>query len=393
MLTAHVSTVIPAFLSAAASVNRWLVVANDRAGRFQASEVSKIAEDHLLNATIYHTADDPQERRDKLRALISQARPSAQNRLGVLVLGGDGTLNDVLGVVMHHIFPEPRSLVMGSPIFIADRLMKCGIQLGLIGLGGANDTSSLYGTPRDRSALDPETLLHYCTHARLMALNMGLAEYAGGGSPVIFAHNLSAGLTIARIYEKTPDERGLKARRHRQLIGLGHNLWLRPVWVRLESEAGVTRTHRVAEVLVHATVRADGMNGFPGTPQPGLGIKLLPARWLGSRLTLFAEIAGRGRASLKGDPQGLLPGDRLKRLSPELQLSLAAGEAVTFSFLDNSGNRFVVPVQTNGDFANRTDTLRLRALPPYPLFMGMEGSLMQRLTDITTSSISSNHEV
>lgn len=370
------------FLSAtvcAAAVTDWVLVTNPKAGQFQAAALSEQLVAHPdssgLRIECYQTHPDRVQRIKEISDYISSKKPSSEKPLGVVALGGDGTINDVVKAVMYHLIPNPHELLSRNSESLTDQMLASGIRIGAVQMGGANDIGSLYGTPKH----DVEAVAAYLTESRLMAMNLGLAHLVDADTLEIFSHNLAAGKMIAPIYEKTLNERGRWARLHRQLLGLWNFLVRSPVKVKWRSADGQDHERVVREVISHATIRADGMNGFPGTPQPGLGIKLFPKGiWAGVRI--FQELLSRGRASLKGDPSKVLPNQKLASLDSNLQPSLDVGEGMEFSFYDRSDQPLTVPVQANGDFVGRTQRMRLHALPPFPSFMGMPDCLMDRLS-------------
>lgn len=355
---------------------RWIGVVNDAAGRFQAPEVAaEVARRIGTGMTLYQTSPDPGQRLQEITDLIRSKSPSPARPLGVLAFGGDRTLNDALLGILGSIFPDPGDL-QGPPDRVVDQMLESGIQLGAVRLGGENDNGANYGAPAGNS----EEVMAYLDRARMTSLNMGTTVLLGDETPQIFCHTLGAGETIATVFEKTQRRRGVWNNRYQKLLFLMHVLRQREVAARWEDSRGGRGEGRILEVLVHAAVRTAGINGLPGTPQPGLGIKIFPAEGLWKTLNTFREVISRGRASLKGDPSGLGPEARLGSIKdPSLQVALAVGDEVVFSFFAGDGAPFATAVQSNGDFRGRSQRVTIRALPPFPRFMVMEGSLMANL--------------
>ncbi len=355
---------------------QWVGVFNDAAGRFQAPEVAaQVAERIGPGMSLYQTSPDPVQRVREITDLIRSRSPSPTRPLGVLAFGGDRTLNDTLLGVLGFIFRDPRDL-QGPPEGVADRMLESGIQLGVVRMGGENDNGANYGAP----AGDLEEVMAYLDRARVTSLNMGMALLLGDETPQIFCHTLGAGETIATVFEKTQRKRGIWNNRRQKLLFVAHVLRQREITARWEDFQGTRREQSILEVLVHAAVRTAGINGLPGTPQPGLGVKIFPAEGLWRTLRTFREVISRGRASLKGDPSGLGPEARLESVKDDsLQISLAVGDEIDFSFFTADGVPLATAIQSNGDFRGRSQRVTIRALPPFPRFMVMDGSLMAHL--------------
>ncbi len=294
-------------------------------------------------------------------------------------MGGDRTLNDTLLAILRHVFPNPKDLFERPADRVVDQMLESGIQLGTARLGGANDIGANYGAPGNKTA----DIMSYLDDARLLCLNLGAAFTYGDPTPHFFCHSVSAGPTLAASFEETQDERGMAAKWHRVRIGMANILKHRPTHVRWRDGEGVTHRRPVLEILAHAAVRVAQYNGLPGTPQPGgLGVIVFPGESRWKTMKLFREVMARGFSSQKGNPQGLLPSDRLQTFTdPSLQIALAVGDERTFSFCDENNAPKEEPIGPNGDHLRRSSSLTVRACPPFPNFMGMKGSLMANLYD------------
>ena len=134
-------------------------------------------------------------------------------------------------------------------------------------------------------------------------------------------------------------------------------------------------SEEILEILIHSVVRADERMGLPGTPQPGLGIKIFPAKGRWNTIKMFREVLWRGIKSRNGDPAGLRPEDRLTNIPEHLQLQLLVGQWMEF-FFRSEESPFFTAVQSEGDFEDRADRIRLYVPPPYPYFMTALGALM-----------------
>lgn len=362
-------------LCAASAAIQWIGVSNDLAGRFEAQRVADELEERLGSAiTIYQTVPDPRQRVADLEALIKDKAPSSSRPLGILVLGGDGTINDSLTAIIRHLFIDTRYLLGRPPDRLVDQMLESGIRLGAVRLGGANDIGTLYGVAEG----NVDDILDYLTEARLMALNMGLA-LIDNDRIKLFSQTVAAGTTIASVFEKTRDERGHRAKRHQQILGARNILFPKPFKIRWRDADGTAREEMALEIVSHASLRGAETNAFPGTPQPGLGIKVFPSVGLWKRIRLVAELYASARAISKGDLGRLLPDQSMRRLDASFQLSLEPGGEIGFSFYTADDQASKVPSQGNGDFVGLTHSLRVHALPPFPSFMGRDDSPMANL--------------
>jgi len=220
----------------------------------------------------------------------------------------------------------------------------------------------------------------------ISTLNLGLAqffdEHENWQQDILFGHSISAGPTIARVFEDTMEKRGTEARRARRILG-GKYLWNRsPVWLKW-SQGECGDELGCMEALFRAVIRTDGFNGFPGQVQPGLGGTLFPDLSLLGLGNVFRQVVWRGVMSKwrGGNPNPLMPDQSLSSLSEDEQPKLEVGKKMSWRFFDyNDHDRPIeVPVQIRGDFIARAHRLDVQALPPFPNFVTAQGSVMDKL--------------
>ena len=342
---------------------------NPTAGRFRApriaEEVRQLGGNHGLDIFVYETSPDKLDRILDLGNRLREINPSESNPVGLLALGGDGTVNDMVVGVMTYLFPNLTDYVQGSPEDVATTMLASGIWMGTSAMGGANDLAMLYGAPRPV----PLRLVHFMQQATTVPLNLGIG-FLDDGPPVLFAHTLSGGVAIAPVYEETVDERGMAARRHRQWLGF-EKVVLHPQSVSVQWEGG--QEESTFEVIAHATRRADGMNGFPGAPFPGIGIKVLPNWGRANTARMFSEVVFRGLVSRAGWTSLLMREGGLRSLPPSHQQALVVGEEMGFIFEEP------VAVQGCGDFLHRASQLKVKAGVPFPRSLSHRSSTMAQI--------------
>ncbi len=378
----HAAVLQPALISPVLPNTQWIAVVNPQAGDFEAAAIAAAVQHEVgSRMTIYETNPDPAQRLRDITALITEREPSLKNPLGVIAFGGDKTGSDAVMGVEHYVFPRLYDHWEDSAELAFERMLASGIQVGVLPLGGANDNGGIYGAPRLRASdkQAAKKALKFMDEALVTSLNMGVAFLGEEQNPQVFCHSLSAGETISPVYEKTVEERGKKAKRHRERLFLG-NAWAQRSFHALWSTPGGEKmSQEILEVLIHSVVRADEKMGLPGTPQPGLGIKIFPAKGRWNTIKMFREVLWTGFKSRNGDPAGLGPDDRLKALEDHLQLQLNVGKEIEFSFHGTDESLFHTAIQSEGDYVDRASTLRVRALPPFPRFMTSPDSLIANL--------------
>jgi diacylglycerol kinase family enzyme len=378
----HTAALRPALISPIQANTHWIAVVNPQAGAFEAMAIAEAVRHEVgSQMTIYETNKDPVQRLREITALVAEREPSLGNPLGVIAFGGDKTGSDAVMGVQNYLFPRRQDHWECSAEEASERMWAGGIQIGVLPLGGANDNGGIYGAPKlkasDKTAA--KKALKFMDEALITSLNMGVAFMGEEQSAQVFCHSLCAGETIAPVYERTVEERGKKAKRHRERLFL-QNAWTQRSFQALWSTPGGERMSReILEVLVHSVVRADERMGLPGTPHPGLGVKIFPAKGRWNTAKLFKEVLWTGIKSRNGDPTGLRPGDRLQALEDHLQLQLNVGEEIAFSFTGADEAVFNTAIQSEGDYVDRASSMRVRALPPYPYFMVSEVSLIANL--------------
>lgn len=366
----------PALITPVRPNTQWVGIVNSHAGHFEALRVAQaVAEQVGPRMSLYETVANPIERIRDITSLIGSKSPSETNPVGVLAFGGDKTGSDAVVGALHCIFPDLRELCAASAEAAEERMIASGIQVGMVRLGGANDNGGNHGAPENKVV----DVMHYMDNAYVTSLSLGAAYLDGSTVPHIFCHSLGAGETISTVYERTVEERGKAAKRHRERIFLRNLLaqkLFRCLW---RYPGGQVLNQPTLEVLIHSVVRADEKMGLPGTPLNGLGVKIFPAQGFWNTAGVFREVLWRGIKSLRGNPNGLGPQDRLDSLPDTHQPRLQVGEEMEFGFIGDDGSLFPVAVQTEGDFVARAHQIRVRALPPFPRFMVMEGSLVANL--------------
>ncbi len=360
----------------AATVDQWIAVVNNAAGDFHAQRVADALQERLGELlTVYRTHEDPAQRVADLAELIQAHRPSETRPLGVIALGGDGTTVDALKGILRSLAVETPTLAHRTASSLTDQLLSSGIRLGLAGLGGANDLASLAGAPGSKV----DEIVDYMTTSRLFALNMGLATLDDEQTD-LFAHTLSAGTTIAAVFEKTSDLRGMAKKRRQKVLGALHILYTHPFHMKWQRGGDAIHKSDALELIAHAVPRAAEDMGFPGTPQHGVGIKIFPRMNLWQRMRLLHQTYLCGRACNKANPDRVLPTEQLRGLPTAMQQALEPGETMTASFHElGSSTTLPIPVQANGEAIGRSKSLRIQALIPFPAFMIQEGSLFDRL--------------
>ncbi|HSA60184.1 MAG TPA: diacylglycerol kinase family protein [bacterium] len=378
----HLGVLRPALITPIQPNTQWIAVVNPQAGNFEAVDIASAVQHEVgSRMTIYETDPDPDQRLREITALVAEKEPSLRNPLGVIALGGDRTGSDAVMGVLRYAFPRLHDLWEGAPELVYERMLQSGIQVGILPLGGANDNGSIYGAPKirasDKSAA--KKALKFMDEALVTTLNLGVAFLGEERIPQVFCHSLSAGETIAPVYESTVEERGRKAKRHRERLFLG-NAWAQRSFHALwNAPGGAGTSQEILEVLFHSVVRADEKMGLPGTPRPGLGVKIFPAKGRWNTVKMFQEVLWAGIKSRNGNPAGLGPEDRLKSFSETNQPRLQVGEEMEFTFRSDDGSPFAAAVQSEGDFVDRASVLRVRALPPFPRMMVADGSLAANL--------------
>jgi hypothetical protein len=372
----------PALITPIRPETQWIAVVNPQAGDFQAMAIASAVQNEVgRRMVIYETHEDPVRRLKDITALIAERRPSLANPLGVIGFGGDKTGSDAVRGVMHYLFPQLSDLWKESPRLVSERMLAGGIMAGVLPLGGANDNGGIYGAPKlkasDKNA--SKKALKFMDDALMTSLNLGVAFLGDEQRPEVFCHSISAGETIAPVYEKTVEERGIKAKRHRERLFVG-NAWAhRSFNAQWRDASGEIMSEQILEILIHSVVRADERMGLPGTPQPGLGVKIFPAKGRWNTLRMFREVLWRGIKSRNGDPTGLRPEDRLSNIPEHLQQPLHVGALREFFFRGPDDLPFATAIQAEGDFSVRTHRLGIYVPPPYPYYMVASGALMANL--------------
>lgn len=366
----------PALITPIHPNTQWVGVVNSHAGRFEAMTVAQaVVEQVGPRMSLYETVADPAQRLRDITDLIASKNPSEHNPVGVLAFGGDKTGSDAVNGALRCIFPNLRDLWEGAPEAAEERMIASGIQIGMVRLGGANDNGGNHGAPENKI----KDIMSFMDDALVTSLNLGALFLDNSPVPQIFCHSVSAGETISPVYEKTVEERGKAAKRHRERLFLS-NMWAQKSFHCLwRYPNGMVLNLPSLEILIHAVVRADEKMGLPGTPQPGLGVKIFPSEGFWNTAGIFREVLWKGIKSLRGNPSGLGPDDALKSLPATHQPRLLVGEEMEFGFMEDDGTPFAAAVQAEGDFVMRTNAMRIRALPPFPRFMVRKGSLSANL--------------
>ncbi len=358
----------------------WIGAVNPMAGRFRAPQIAEAVQGQVgRGMALYTTSPDPVRRVRDIRALISEKSPSLRRPMGLLAFGGDRTLNDSLASIVFHTLKNPMELVLRPGDRVVDQMIESGIQFGPIPLGGANDIGLNYGAPSE----DVSAIMDYMDNASVTCLNMGLLVFHDAEKeipdPQIFCHSVSAGETISPVYEKTTERRGIWAKRYRELLFFRHIISQKSFHAHWKYSDGTEGEAPILETILHASIRGDELNGFTGTPQPGLGVKLMPAKGFWNTMRIFREVLAAGMASRKSDPSRLLPDSQLASLAPEMQHPLQVGESVRIRFRDKDGKPYRTCIQANGDYVARSSDIEIFAVPPFPHFLVREGSLMANL--------------
>lgn len=367
---------IETVLTAALPVSECLAVVNPVAGKGQGLALVESLQDRS-SFVIYQTDPNPSRRPEEIAEILDAKRPSTNRPLTILAFGGDRTVDDVMrGLYLYYFRNEP-NLPFEAPERALERMIEGGIQVGSVAVGSTNDIGSLYGTPPPGALV--QSFSERLESAMVTTLNVGRG-WTEHHPSWIFSHTLSAGNTLEPVYEETREERGPGAVRHRRRLATVRALHPRSVntvWTVWEAQDQL-ETAPLIDILAHALVRVDGKNGLPGTPQPGIGIKLLP--WQGGnwgtvwRALRFAmQSVSIGRGSLKGDPAGLQPDDRMTVLPAALQIGIPVGQTIGFIFDQN------VTLQAGGDLMGEAQQLWISALAPFPRFLVWPGSVMERL--------------
>lgn len=347
---------------------RWLSIANPVAG-FSPSRAQDLLRRLQFLGYEIHTLDtvpDPGTRTDLIQKKLHDLRPSPDNPLGVLALGGDGTLTDVVSGVMVYLFGSLSELWEMSVDAIAGRMQASSIYLGVFGLGTANDVANLIGAPGAKI----NEAIRYLDQAPYGHLNLGIYHLGDSSQSALFPHVLSAGRLSAELFTRTTHERGVKA--YLKRLGVAPALMLRgrrPTGVtgQIRDEAF---TDQIEEVMLHPIPRAGGAFSFPGTPTRGVGVKILAFRGYWQKERLILDSVLRALSSRWGRPGSIGSDERLAGLDGAYQQQLLPGDRLNLEFAAP------VPVQSGGDFIASATLLSTRVLPPFPNVLMMGGSIL-----------------
>lgn len=303
--------------------------------------------------------------------VFAEAHPNTPLR--IMAYGGDGTISEVIRGVLLYLFPNQDDLINLSAQEISQRMELSAITVGVVAMGSANDVGVMIGAPRGEVSESTD----YLRDAITVPLNLGWLRFDDGtDEPIIFSHNASAGTTIAALFKETREGHGRKMHLKRKLIGLKHVLRPHPFQMHWHHSNGPKNEMPAREVMIHGTPLGDGINGFPGTPKQGLGVKLFPLANLWRILRIFMELRSRGSKALKGKVDLLGADQRLKNMEADWQAQLHFGQTMRFSFRDEAGKPVQVPVQIDGDYVRDSSGMTFRTLPPWPRMMVTKGSLL-----------------
>ena len=309
-------------------------------------------------------------------AAFRKSQPEAGLRL--LSLGGDGTFRHVIQGALLYVFPQLRDMISLPAEVVQERMLASGIEIATLSLGSVSDMGIMTGAPK----LDESAIIDYLRDGIRVPINLGYMTFPDSPFPVIFSHNASAGTTIADMFKETADGHGKKVHRKRTWVGFKKITWPNPFNVEWRTSAGIVKSLRTREVMVHGTPLANATNGFPGTPLAGLGFLGFPDVSFFQLLRLFLECRSRGKKALQGEAQ-LLASDqslaRLDQIDPDLQPQLQLGQSVQFHFHDEAGQSIDIPVQADGDYIRDVSGLTVHALPPWPAVMMKRDSLLHRV--------------
>lgn len=398
----------PMVLPAVTRPIHWQLMVNPKSGQFKgpylATDVVQNWQTQHPDTPIWLHLTYPQKgnRHERITKAIADAKNAAdQGPTGVIAFGGDGTVNDVLIGILNYIFPKEGEflhLVQNDIDAVTQRMLAASIYLGTQGLGSACDIAHIHGA----SDLEPKNILHYMTSFQTSHLNLGLARWSAlndtNPHERIFSHSANAGQLIAPLFQQTEGQLGKSAMFTRAFLGLikGFQMqmaraigWHETTTADMTFPDGRIQNIPTLEALSHAIPLAGKVGGFPGTPQPGIGLKILPDNDFMTPWRIAQEALFKGFRAMRGHPAALLPTSRLTSMDAltlpdsqefmRLQEGLNVGEAVSMRFYDSARQMVELPLQIDGDFAGIASELSIQALPPYPHFMTLPGSLMSRL--------------
>lgn len=413
------------FVLQPARPTRWGFVVNPIAGNRYGPQIAnelkaryENIEPHQHSPAIHLTAASPQVRSYRIKEWIHHALKSKapDEPVGVLAFGGDGTINDTLLGILFYLFPEVKTVedlyktVWNESDNLNDLLQSAGIYLGTVGLGSACDIARLYGAPLSRRTYfvgprrpSVDEALNYLENFSLSHLNMGMIRSFDENNldtHHLFTHSFSAGITASEVFDQSSHLTGRFALQFRKILGawralqvMSHlmNRYKEPLiadvhYPSSRNEDGIKQNLPMLEVVAHNLVSMAQVVAFPGTPQPGVGVKLLPDTKIRTVVETVLELFWRGLFDLSR----LTPHSNLASLNNipmldsegfmKLQDALHPGQAVSFALHDGIGISKSVPAQVDGDSIGRVSRFEIKALNPYPNFLTNSASVMSRLS-------------
>jgi hypothetical protein len=325
--------------------------------------------------SIYLTHPDTAMRHSEIADRIKCLKgESGDGAVRVIVLGGDGLTHAAMMGVSTFLAPESSDLFssLQSGFSPADAMWNGGIQVVALPLGSANDTPECFGT----TAKTVPDILKLFKNLVPLRLSLGVAT-PNQGDPVLITHSFGIGST-SRVFRWTEEWRTrFWSLYGRQVLTLMSTAFPQSLEARWQKD-GTDYRQNILEVAGHTIPIIGGSIGFPGTPQEGMGYKVLRNAGRGGvlRPTVLKTLWEMWRLQ---DPELLLPGTVLNSLPPHLQGAFAFGEETTFTFHHpKTGKPTKASFVANGDFIGETDGLTVATVRS-GLLLGTPDSLMGQI--------------